>query len=179
MISDNSEHPLAQRLEKYVESSKINTDWYEENKESILLIQDGIKIAGLEFDTIDLTAEPDNKDIWLHNGLCYFTFEKANECAKLQWKRLPTKEEWKKFIEFLPGNIENKVQFLMDVMGFPLSWFRCWDNSFFCNFWEDSWYWSSTWTVTHWYNLLFKKNYLNHGDFDFKGIGFLVRCLKK
>lgn len=175
----DNKHSLYADLQKFISKSEINTDWYTTYWNSILLIEDGIEIEWLTFDSSDLFIEPNNSDIWLHNGLSYFTFDAANHQAKLQGKRLPTREEWKKLIDFLPWNIENKVDFLMSVMKFPLSWFRCWDNSFFCNFWEDSWYWSSTWTVTHWYNLLFKRNYLNYWDFDFKWIWFLVRCLKK
>ncbi len=172
------EHPLYNDLYHYIHSSTINTNWYESHMDQIRLIDDGIEIVGLKFDILDLSAEVNDKDIWIHNNCYYFTFEMANYHAKRIGKRLPTVQEWKKFIDFLPWDIQNKVLFLTQVMKFPLSWFRCWDNWFFCNFWEDAWYWSSTWTLTHWYNVLFKKNYLNHSDFDFKWIGFLARCLK-
>lgn len=177
MISE-IEHPLYVDLSQFISHSEVNKKWYNSHVDEIKLIEDWIEIIGLQFDLRDLTAEANNIDIWLHNGFYYFTFEKANYHAGLLWKRLPSLQEWKKFIEFLPWDTQNKVLFLRQVMKFPLSWFRCWDNSFFCNFWEDAGYWSSTWNLTHWYNLLFKNNYLNPGDFDFKWIWFLVRCLK-
>jgi len=175
---NQTSHPLYHSLQSYIKSSEINELWYSENHENIVLIPDGIELIWLQFDKEDMKAPANNTDIWVHNGFSYFTFERANAYAQELGKRLPSKAEWKKLVDFLPWDTENKVRFLMEVLWFPLSGFRCWDNSFFCNFWEDSWYWSSTWTVTHWYNLLFKKNYLNHGDFDFKGIWFLARCLK-
>lgn len=175
----NMQHPLYEELQEFISKSEINSEWYNQYSDQISLIEDWIEIQWLAFDIVDLSIDANNIDIWKHNGLTYFTFDAANKYAQLTWKRLPTREEWKALIDFLPWAIENKVDFLMSIMKFPLSWFRCWDNSFFCNYWEDSWYWSSSWTVTHWYNLLFKKNYLNYWDFDFKGIWFLVRCLKK
>lgn len=177
MFLDNN-HPLYNDLINFINSSLENKKWYDDNIEKILLVEDWIKLDSLIFDIYDLKTIPNNKDIWENKWYIYFSFDAANTYAKWLNKRLPTRDEWKKFVNFLPWKIENKVKFFTDVMKFPLSWFRCRDNWFFCNFWDDCWYWSSSETSTHAYNLHFKSKFINPNDFDFKEIWFLVRCLK-
>jgi len=174
----NNLHPLYKKLFDFVNISDENKVWFDEKKDEILLVEDWIWIWWLIFDITDLKAEPNNIDIWENKWNFYFSFYAANEHAKFNNKRLPTRDEWKKFISFLPWSNENKVNFLINVMNFPLSGFRCRDNWFFCNYWEDCWYWSSSETSTHAYNLHFKSKFINPNDFEFKEIWFLVRCLK-
>jgi len=49
-----------------------------------------------------MKAPANNTDIWVHNGFSYFTFERANAYAQELGKRLPSKAEWKKLVDFLP-----------------------------------------------------------------------------
>jgi len=41
-------------------------------------------------------------DIWNHEGDSYFTFNATQRHAAEQGKRIPSDEDWTKYLEFLP-----------------------------------------------------------------------------
>ncbi len=179
MIRIPEEHSRYQIFQKYISLNEITQAWYKEKFWKIGIFEEGIQIQDILFDWEDFSLPQNGKDIWQNQGLTYFSYDAAiRETYNLE-KRLPTRQEWKNLIQFLPQDTKLKFLFLTQVLSFPLGGFRCRDNSFFCNFWVDSWYWSSTASDTHAYNLHFRDNYINPNDFDYREIWFLVRLVKK
>ena len=180
MVQTLFQTPTQKDFFLWVEKNDERKIWFLREEKNIIFSEHCITILGLSFSLQDLVEKANNVDIWSNGQYTYFSYEAAlRESGKLNL-RLPTREEWQQLIDYLPGKkYSDKVSFLIEVFHFPLGGFRCRDNSFFCNFWLDSGYWSSTSTSTHAYNLHFRNDYINCHDLDFKEIGFMVRCIKK
>ncbi len=166
------------KLIHFLNLSKVNLIWYIKNSNNIIIYKDYIYLNGIYFYLDDLYIEWNNVDIWNYKWKTYFTYNAAIREINKIGKRLLWKNDWKNLIDFLPGNIENKIIFLKDILWLSFFWFKCRDNWFYCNFGNDWWYWSLDCTETHAYNLHISKNIINFNDLEFKDIWFLVRCIK-
>lgn len=71
------------------------------------------------FELEDETAETNGVDVWNLEGNTYFSFEAAQEHAVARGKRIPA--NWSKYIDFIPGDEDNKIAFLRDVLGLKLA----------------------------------------------------------
>ena len=89
-----------------------NHEWCIQNRDKIKLVDDGIKVLWDIFCLEDENA-PDWEDIFNKSWNTYFTIDSAEKYAELHWKRLP---EWEKYIDFLPWNNKNKIEFLTKVL---------------------------------------------------------------
>ena len=171
-------HPRTQALYDYVTSSEENKEWYLENTENIKLVSDWIEILWDVFCLEDEKAEENGEDIWNNSWYTYFTFDSAQEHAKSQWKRVPSKDDWEKYTDFLPWSDKNKVNFLTQVLWLAFAGLRSWNNAYYGSQSTNADYWSSTPNSTNAYYLYFNASGINPAGNSVRGYAFSLRCLK-
>ena len=116
-------------------------DWYRENWKKLIFWENFIWIEIdwkiLKFDKEDLKIEKLDRNyltvmkdkfnedgIINHNWHTYFTFNVAQREAGKIWKRLPSKEEWRKIIDFMPWNKDNeKTENLIKTLNLNFAWY--------------------------------------------------------
>jgi hypothetical protein len=123
----------------------------------------------------DEKEEGNWKDILNYNWHTYFTWDSALQHAEKNWKRIPTKDDWKKILRFLPWDNKNAMKFITDVLWLSFAgwYFNSFDDQ--SNF---AYYWTSTVeeNQNNPFALIFKDKFIMM-DYN-KKCGFSLRCLK-
>lgn len=170
----NLDNPRVRAFNSWINWSEENKTWYENNKEKLKLVQDNweicVEMLWDVFESQDEKALENWKDIWNNEWNTYFTFDAAERL----WKRIP---DWNKYINFLPWSVENKINFLMNILWLSFAGFRYRHNG--CYYFQstEASYWSSS-PYSYKFNLNFCTSSIHPGDRNYRANGFSVRCLK-
>jgi uncharacterized protein (TIGR02145 family) len=177
-VLSQSSHPRGKDLYEFVISSPENKLWYQQNKDNIRLVENGIEIQGLTFSLEDEKAPDNGNNIWNQDGNTYFTFDAAQRHAAEQGRRVPTDTEWQKLDDFLPKG--QAAKFFLDVLKVPLGGYRTTDGSAIYNRGYNAYLWSSS----PYDAITLYRRYTNYGNSSVfrshynKSFGFTVRCVK-
>jgi len=179
-----SNHVKANSLLSWIKSNELNESWY---KKALLewnfkLVEDGIMILKDVFDLQDQYI-PENK--WSHNSWInnekwrtFFSFDASQKYLKSLWKT--TVLDWSKYVDFLPGSDENKIDFLLNVLWLSLWGYR--NSSYWNHFaeWVSAYYWTSNQKEDsdHSYYMSFNSESINANNFFYKSHQFALRCIK-
>lgn len=171
-----SNHPRSNALYDYVTSSEENKQWYLKNIENIKLVDDWIEILWDVFYLEDEKA-PDWEWITNNEWYTYFDFYSARKHAELQWKRVPSNDDWRKYKDFLPRSDKNRVNFLTQVLWLSFAGTRYWSNNYYYNS-TYTHYWSSTPYASYaYYSIGFNADNIIASCCN-RYHGFSLRCLK-
>lgn len=165
LSSELLNHPKAMEFINWLNKWN-NREWFKENKNNLKLVDNWIEILWDIFAINDEKAQDSDKWIWNHNWNSLFSITAAN----MTWWNIP---DWKKYIDFLPWDDKNKVDFLTKVLGLKytgyhdgirhiscMGYYRS-KNRYDCLEFNDSWYlnvWFSLESLNQAYGLRLLKN---------------------
>lgn len=175
-----SNHPRAKGLIEWIWDNEVNKNWCIraiENKE-LALLEGWIMILWDVFDLEDVFLPDSELKEWINNDkwITYFDFDSAQLHAKKCWKNIPN--DWTKYIDLLPWNEENKVNFLIKTLWLSFSGNRDWNNISFHNQWIGGFYWSSTCEDDSGYITFFYTTYIYSNTLNNKAYWFSLRLIK-
>ena len=176
MLLSSTHHPRLKPFIWWLNKSSENKAWFVQNKESFKLVDDGIEILGDLFCLEDELVKDHWEEITNHDGITYFTYDMAMKHALSEWKRLPS--NWSKYLDFLPWDNANKLNFLIDVMWMKLAGFRHWNYVGYSNQSLDACYWSSSSNFPYAYAMCFDETDIATVNKKYRTLWFTVRCIK-
>jgi hypothetical protein len=100
----------------------------------------------------------------------YFTFDAAQIHARLQGKRIPTKEEWEEIIKNTPFEELKKA--------LPLAGYRNYSSAAYSNQGAFGYYWASSPTGAYGFGVILSATQVVPAVNDIRAYGFSVRTFK-
>lgn len=182
VYSSVSEERQIQRYQRgqaildWLYGNKENDAWYEANRDNLHFKEDCIEILWDKFELEDESAEANGVDVWNIEWNSYFTFEAAQKYAESKGKTIPA--NWSKYTDFLPGDDDNKIRFLRDVLGLRFAGSQDSNDGTISHNGTQGYYWTSSKNSVFGYHLAFSHKSLYPNEYNLRQFGYTVRCIK-
>lgn len=171
----NLNHPRSEAFYKWLNNSPVNRDWYETNKNKLKLIPDGIEILWDVFCLDDESIVVNIDWVKREEANSYFNYESAVKYSHSVWKHMV--DDWSKYVSFLPGDLDNKIDFLSNVLWLKFAWMYQARNSEIQQSSLVAYYWADNAKENFSNNLFMSSDYINPKNSSNTNNGLLLRLL--